>query len=116
MVLDSVSSSYSKGLSSNLSFSSSGNKSSIIGVVVMGASLEIVVMEGSEGFSVTSTLVVGSDETISGVVVSVTLILVDSEVEFSIAKSMYFRKIILRTAGHRKEKLLDVLEIISHSW
>ena len=55
----------------------------------MGDSLEIIVIEGSEVFSVTSVGVVGSEETISGVVVSV--IFSVSEVEIGIAKNMYFR-------------------------
>ena len=55
----------------------------------MGDSLEIIVIGGSEVFSVTSVGVVGSEETISGVVVSV--IFSVSEVEIGIAKSMYFR-------------------------
>ena len=48
----------------------------------------MVVIGGSEVFSVKS-VGVGSDETISGVVVSV--IFSDSEVEIGIAKNMYFR-------------------------
>ena len=79
----------------------------------MGDSLDIMVIGGSEVFSVTSGGVVGSDETISGVVVSV--IFSDSEVEIGIARNMYFRK-ILGTMCYRIENVVNVLEVNSHLW
>ena len=72
----------------------------------------MVVIGGSEVFSVKS-VGVGSDETISGVVVSV--IFSDSEVEIGIARNMYFRK-ILGTMCYRIENVVNVLAVNSHLW